>query len=106
MKLYFFLLLPVLFSSCALKVDKQKAEAMAQSLLNDLKNENYTNLNQYYTASSNESEPLEKKTEKFKRLRETMGAIQSYELISSKENYNSDQGINQLELKYKVKCDK
>ena len=79
---------------------------MAEALLNDLKNENYNQLNNYYTASFNESEPLEQKIEKFKRLKETMGAIQSYELLSSKEVSDSDKGINQLELKYKVKCSK
>ena len=34
------------------------------------------------------------------------GSIQSYELISTKENYDSVKGINELELKYKVKCER
>src|SRR6266853_694286 len=105
MKVHLPLLLTLLFlSSCALKVDQTKARSMAEAMLSDLKNENYNQLNNYYTSSFNESEPLEQKIEKFKRLKETMGAIQSYELISSKENYDSDRSINQLELKYKVKC--
>jgi len=107
MKIHLPIFLLLLFiSSCAVKVDQTKARAMAEQLLNDLKNENYNNVNNYYTASFNESEALEAKIEKFKRLKDTMGAIQSYELLSSKENYDSDRGINQLELKYKVKCSK
>jgi len=107
MKIHLPIFLLLLFiSSCAVKVDQTKARAMAEQLLNDLKNENYNNVNNYYTASFNESEALEAKIEKFKRLKDTMGAIQSYELLSSKENYDSDRGINQLELKYKEKCSK
>jgi hypothetical protein len=95
-----------LLFSCANKVDKVKAQQLAESFLTDMKNENYSSINKYYSDSFNESEPDEKKIEKFNRLKKVMGAIQSWELISSKENYNSVQGINQLELKYKVKCEK
>ena len=90
-------------SGCVNKVNKNKAQAIVENLLNDLKNENYSSFDKYYASSFNESEPLNEKTEKFKRLRETMGAIKSFELISSKENYDADNGINELELKYKVR---
>jgi hypothetical protein len=107
MKKYFSLLsVLLLLAGCATKVDPSKAQKLAESFLEDVKNENYNSINQYYTSSFNESEPLEKKIEKFQRLKNVMGAIQSYELISSKENYDSDKGLNELELKYKVKCEK
>jgi len=96
-----------MFSGCGLgKVDPQKGQALVENLLNDLKAENYSSLDKYYTSSFNESEPADKKIEKFKQLKETLGGIKSYELTSSKENYDSDRGVNELELKYKVTCDR
>jgi len=106
MKYLTFISFLIMLASCALNVDKEKAQKLTQSYLEDVKNGNYNSINQYYTSSFNESEPLEKKIEKFNRLKEVMGAIQSYELISTKENKDADKGINELELKYKVKCEK
>lgn len=100
-------ILLALLSSCSVgKIDQPKAKTMVESLLNDLKTENYSALDKYYTSSFNESEPLDQKTEKFKQLKETMGAMKSFELISSTEKHDADKGINQLELKYKVICDR
>ena len=97
----------LIISSCGLmKIDQQKAQVLVESLLNDLKNENYSSLDKYYTSSFNESEPNIKKTEKFKRLKGTMGAMKSFELISSKESKDSDKDTNQLELTYKVTCER
>jgi hypothetical protein len=103
---YFICAFLLVMASCALNVDKEKAKKLTDSYLEDVKNENYNSINQYYTSSFNESEPLEKKIEKFNRLKNVMGAVQSYELISMKENKDADKGINELELKYKVKCEK
>lgn len=100
------LLLTFFIISCSNKVDKVKAQQLTESYLNDVKNENYSSIDKYYSDSFNDSEPIEKKIEKFNRLKNVMGAIQSWGLISSKENYDSDRGINELELKYKVKCEK
>jgi hypothetical protein len=92
------------FASCALKVDTEKGKKLTSDYLNDLKNVNYADINKYYTSSFNESEPQEKKIEKFNKLKEVTGPIQTYELTSTKENYDSVKGVNELELKYKVKC--
>lgn len=103
------LLYPFLFFllSCGLAdIDLQKAHTVAEDLMNDLKNENYSDLDKYYTASFNESEPLEKKVEKYKRLKETLGAVQSYELISARQEGNIDKGGPLVELKYRMKCSK
>lgn len=106
MKIYSFLILFFLCSSCALKVDKTEARSVAESLLTDLKNSNYDGIDNYYTALSNESEPLEKKKERFEQLKTVTGPIESFSFESEKEEYDSDKGLNQLELKYRVKCEK
>jgi hypothetical protein len=103
-RVHIFAMIVFVFAGCATKVDQSKAKTLVENLLNDLKNENYSSLDKYYTSSFNESEPLNQKVEKYKRLKDTMGAIKSFELAGSKENYDSDRGINELELKYKVHC--
>jgi len=105
-KIFTTLLLLVLLSCGIAKIDLQKARTLVEQLLNDLKQENYSSLDQYYTSSFNESEPLEKKAEKFRQLKVAMGAIKSFELTSSKVVYDADKGINQAELKYKVTCER
>jgi len=106
MKVYPIIILLFLLSSCALKVNQPEAKQVAESLLTDLKNENYSGIEKYYTDLSNESEPLEKKIERFTQLKTITGAIKSFEFMSAKEEYDSDKGLNQLELKYKVYCEK
>lgn len=97
----------VLFSACFLgKVDKEKGIQFANQLLDDLKKEDYSRIDSYYAASFSENEPTEKKIEKFKRLREVMGPMKSYELLETKEKHDSVSGLNQLILKYKVVCEK
>jgi hypothetical protein len=102
-----YLCLAFLISSCGLgKVDKDKGIAVAEGLLNDLKTENYTDIDKYYMNSFNASEPLDRKVAKFKRLREVMGPIQSFQLKDAKEEYDSVKGINQLLLTYSLVCTK
>ena len=104
--IFLFFLFTAGITGCVNKVDKQKAQALVENLLNDLKNENYSSIDKYYTSTFNESEPQNQKAEKFKRLKETLGNIKLVELISSKETIDSDQGLNELELKYKVTCER
>lgn len=101
-----FIILLLLLSSCALKVDQSEARATAEAVLTDLKNGNYQELDKYYTDLSNEGEPLEKKIERFKQLKETTGAIQSFEFMEAKEEYDNVNHLNQLQLKYKVVCER
>ena len=96
----------LLFSACALKVNQTEARAMAENLLTDLKNENYTELDKYFTDLSNEGQSQEKKEERYKRLKDTTGAIKSFEFIDAKVEYDNEQHLNQLTLKYKVVCEK
>lgn len=102
-----FLLSAISHCGCGLgKIDHQQAKSLVENLLNDLQNENYTSLNKYYTSSFNESEPDEKKIEKYKRLKEVMGPIQSYKLVSEQESRDEDKGFKRLELIYHVICTK
>src|SRR5436190_7256490 len=106
MKIYSFLVLLFFVSSCALKVDQSDAKKVAEGLLTDIKNGNYENINQYYSDLSNESQPKEQKVLRFKQLQDVTGKIKSFEFMDSKEEYDSDKGLNQLTLNYKVFCEK
>lgn len=106
MKVYSFLVLLFFVSSCALKVDQSDAKKVAESLLTDIMNGNYDNINQYYSDLSNESQPLEQKVLRFKQLQDVTGKIKSFEFMDAKEEYDSDKGLNQLTLNYKVFCEK
>ncbi len=94
-----------LFSGCG-KIDPQKARTLVENLLADRKAENYSSLDKYYSSSFNDTEPTDKKVEKLKQLKETVGSIKSFELVSSKERFNQDSNINELELKYKIICER
>ena len=103
------LLYPIFFLllSCGLAaIDQNKAKTVAENLMKDLKDENYSNLDNYYTASFNESESLDQKIKKYKKLKEFMGPVQSYELLGTKQDNTSDNGGPKIELKYKMRCSK
>jgi hypothetical protein len=95
-----------IIASCALKVDKIKAQQLVENYLEAVKNENYGLIENYYSNSFNESEPLEKKIEKLERLKKVTGPIQSYQLVSAEEKYDSVKGMNEMQLKYRVKCER
>jgi hypothetical protein len=59
-KPFFLLLILVIAQSCTLgKIDQQKGVDLTTQLLNDLKNENYTDIDKYYMDSFNASEPTD-----------------------------------------------
>ncbi len=101
MKNLSYLLLFFLLSCGLAAVDETKARAVAEGFLNDWKFENYDSLDKYYTASFNESEPKEEKIKKLEKIKETIGQVLSFELISKKESKSMDDGPS-IELKYKV----
>ena len=96
------ILLLVAAIGCVNKVEPDKAKALVEKLLNDVKTDNYKDIDSYYTNSFNESEPQDKKIEKYKRLKEVMGALQSYSLIESKES-KSDDNVQSITLRYDLK---
>ena len=84
------------------KPELAKSKELIEKLMIDLKSENYQNLNQYYTDSFNEGQPLDLKTDKYKKLKEALGTIESYEFEVSKEN-NTIENLPALDLTYMVK---
>lgn len=103
MRKLFYLLLLFLASCGWNKVDLTKARAVAERFLNDQKNERYEGINDYFTPSFNESEPLEKKTEKLKKIKNILGIIESFELADTKETSNGLDDVPTIQLRYKVK---
>jgi hypothetical protein len=91
-------------TSCSSEVDSAEAKKIVTQLLSDLKEEKYDALDSYYTASSNQGESLQAKTEKYIRLQDTTGPIQSFEFVSEEKKYDDATGFNQLTLIYKVVC--
>jgi len=97
------LLLPALSCGWA-DIDREKAVAVATGLMEDIKAHRYDRLDDYYTASFNESEPLESKIEKYKKLNAAAGDIISYELTGSRLDNSSDYGGPKISLVYRVRC--
>jgi len=103
MKNFFFFSF-LFFASCAwTKVDPEKAKAVAENYLTDQKKEQYDNINDYFTSSFNESESLEQKIEKLKRIKEALGAIESYELKDTKVTQRGLDDPSTVQRVYKVK---
>ena len=101
-KNFYFLLL--LFVSCAwTKVDPQKARAIAENYLTDQKNERYDDIDNYFTPSFNESEPQEQKVEKLKKIKDVLGAIESFELTDTKVTQRGLDDPSTVQLTYRVK---
>ena len=97
----------LLLVSCDLaKVNDQEARKVAESLMKDMISQNYADLDKYYTASFNESEPREVKEEKLKKLLSVMGPVKSFELIGTKHDNSIDNGGPKVELRYKLVCEK
>lgn len=86
------------------EVKTDEAKKLVEGLLTDLKNENYDRVNDYFTSSFNQSESMEVKVQKFIRLLDTTGPIQSFEFVSEEKKYDEASGYNQCSLLYKVKC--
>ena len=84
------------------KPELANAKDLVDKLLADVKTDNFANLNKYYTDSFNDSQPLDLKTDKYKKLKEALGTIESYEFEVSKEN-NTIENLPALDLTYKVK---
>jgi ankyrin repeat protein len=98
-KIAVILLLVVASIGCVNKVEHDKAKALVEKLLNDVIAENYKDIDSYYTNSFNDSEPKDKKIEKYNKLKSVMGALQSYSLIDSKENKSED-NVESVTLRY------
>lgn len=100
-----FILVLLLFFGCgSAEVKTDEAKKLVEGLLTDLKNENYDRVDDYFTSSFNQSENMEAKVQKFIRLMDTTGPIESFEFLSEEKKYDEASGYNQCSLFYKVKC--
>ncbi len=97
-------LFALVLNGCSSAVESSAGRKAVEQLLFDLKNEKYEALDSYYTPSSNVSEPLQAKVQKYIRLQETTGPIQSFEFVSENAEYDDVSGYEQLTLIYKVVC--
>jgi len=101
-KLFFILLL---FAGCAhQQMDVQTAKSKVEQLLELIKSHQYDKMEEFYSASFTESEPMDVKTEKLKQIEKASGEMSSYEFMGSEQKERDNETI--LYLKYKVKCSK
>jgi hypothetical protein len=84
------------------RVDPEAGKKLTENLLSDLKDERYANIDRYYIDSFMAHEPLEDKIAKFRQLRQTVGGITGYKLVSENQKYDDPSGYHQLTLVYKV----
>ncbi len=103
MKKLLLILMTISLTACeSEQLDQFKAEETIESLLQKINLEEYEKIPDYYTDSFNSGEPVETRTEKFKALRNAMGAKQSHELIETEHEANFAEQ-SKLNLTYKIK---
>ena len=86
------------------QLDEQTAKAKVEQFLELLKTHQYDKMKDFYSASFEESEPMDVKTQKLKNIESISGEVLTYEYISSERKEVDNETI--LYLKYKVKCSK
>jgi hypothetical protein len=89
-------------TSCAEKpLDEATAKKVVEALIDKTDKGDWEGIENFYTAEFNASETVEIKVQKLIRLRDTMGPVQSKELISATHVAEFGQP-QQVVLKYKV----
>ena len=84
------------------KLDTEKGKAAVEILIRKIDREEYKDLSPLYSDDFNAGESLEARTEKFKKLRQALGEVQSLELTEAKnEAVPGDE--SKLTLTYKIK---
>ncbi len=84
------------------KVDQTKAKALVETLIQKIDSGQYAETSNYYTDEFNAGESVDARTDKYKRLKEAFGNVQSIQCISVKDSTDpEDRPI--VELLYKVK---
>ena len=101
---YLFILCASILFGCGFgKVDPEKAKAVAEKYLADQKNETYDNIDDYFTPSFNDSEPLASKIEKLNQIKDVLGPIESFELSDTKVTERGLDDPSTVQLTYMVK---
>jgi hypothetical protein len=84
MKKAAFLLILLAFVTCSPeKLEISKAKIVAENLIRTIDREKYSEVSKFYTKSFNESEPADKRTEKFKALKSVKGDLKNFILTDS-----------------------
>jgi hypothetical protein len=95
-------ILTIFLVACSGSLDHAKAKALTDELIQKINSGAYDQLSQYYTDELNEGEPVEKRTEKFQKLKDVMGDVQSAELVSEQNGTTQDE-FPCVVLTYKIK---
>jgi hypothetical protein len=101
LKMIFLAALVISLTACSEQLDNEQAKQVAEELLEQIDNENYSALNNYYTESFNRGETEEERAAKFKKLRGIMGGIKSVELKDAANTAEFGEPA-QVILKYEI----
>lgn len=101
-KLILFIGILSLWACSTDKLDTEKGKAAVETLIRKIDKEQYKGLSDLYSDDFNAGESLEVRSEKFKKLKQAMGEVQSLDLTEAKnEAVPGDEC--RLTLTYKIK---
>ncbi|MEI7594474.1 MAG: hypothetical protein WCK02_01910 [Bacteroidota bacterium] len=103
MKKLFVILIAIVFTACSSDVDLNIAKTKTSELLTLLQNQQYDKTEAYYADLFNETESIEARTAKYKKIEETSGKIKSFEFLDSTPKNMDERNV--LVLRYKVICE-
>lgn len=103
MKKILVILVAIAFTACSPEVDLNLAKTKTAELLTLIQNHQFDKTKPYYADLFNESENIEKRTEKFKTIESVSGAIKSFEFIDSTPKTIDERNV--MLLRYKVVCE-
>jgi hypothetical protein len=89
------------FSSCSEQLDETEAKEVVENLLQKIDSEQYETLTDYYSASFNEGESIEKRAEKFDKLKGILGGLMTFEVIETENIANFGEPA-QILLTYRI----
>jgi hypothetical protein len=101
-KLFVVITVVVMACSGCGKVEPNKAKALVVSLIQKIDSGKYDETSAYYTDEFNAGESLDARIEKYKKLKDAFGDVQSIDCISEKDSTDpTDRPI--VQLQYRVK---
>jgi hypothetical protein len=101
-KLFFLFAITIIACVGCGKVDPEKAKELVTALIQKIDSGKYAETSGYYTDEFNAGESLGVRTEKFKKLKEVFGDVETIECISEKKSVDPDDRPT-VQLVYKIK---
>ncbi|MBA3899007.1 MAG: hypothetical protein H0X62_02170 [Bacteroidetes bacterium] len=89
------------FTACSDQLDETEAKAVVENLLQEIDNENYESLAEFYSNSFNDGESIEKRAEKFDKLKSILGGLMAFEVIETENLANFGEPAQVL-LTYRI----